>query len=52
MQGRQIHLIVEDDHYDPAKAVSRVRKLVTEDRVFAILSPLGTPTVEASMPKR
>ena len=51
MQGRQIHLIVEDDHYDPAKAVTAVRKLVTEDRVFAILSPLGTPTVEASMPE-
>ena len=49
MQGRQIRLIVEDDRYDPAAAASAVRKLVNEDGVFAILSPLGTPTVEASM---
>jgi branched-chain amino acid transport system substrate-binding protein len=49
MQGRQIRLLVEDDRYDPSKAAAVVRKLVNEDGVFAILSPLGTPTVEASM---
>jgi branched-chain amino acid transport system substrate-binding protein len=49
MQGRQIRLIAEDDRYDPATASAVVHKLVNEDRVFAILSPLGTPTVEASM---
>jgi len=49
MNGSRIRLIVEDDKYDPAVAATAMRKLVGEDRVFAILSPLGTPTVEASM---
>jgi ABC-type branched-subunit amino acid transport system substrate-binding protein len=49
MNALRLRLIVEDDRYDPATAAAVVRKLVNEDRVFAILSPLGTPTVEASM---
>jgi branched-chain amino acid transport system substrate-binding protein len=40
--GRQIVLKVEDDNYDPAKAVEVVRKLVEEDKVFAIVAGLGT----------
>lgn len=49
MGGRRIRLIVEDDQYGTAMAAAAVRKLVREDRAFAILSPLGTPTVAASM---
>ena len=48
VNGRTIRLIVKDDAYDPAQAASAVRQLVTQDRVFAILSPLGTQTVTAS----
>ena len=40
--GRQIVLKVEDDNYDPAKAVEVVRKLVEEGKVFAIVAGLGT----------
>jgi branched-chain amino acid transport system substrate-binding protein len=40
--GRQIVLKVEDDNYDPAKAVEAVRKLVEQDKVFAIVAGLGT----------
>jgi len=40
--GRQIVLKVEDDGYDPARAIDAVRKLVEEDKVFAIIGGLGT----------
>ena len=40
--GRQIVFKIEDDQYDPARAVEAIRKLVTEDEVFAIIGGLGT----------
>jgi branched-chain amino acid transport system substrate-binding protein len=40
--GRQIVFKVEDDNYDPARAVEAIRKLVEEDKVFAIVIGLGT----------
>ena len=49
VNGRTIRLIVKDDVYDPAQAASAVRQLVSQERVFAILSPLGTHTVTASL---
>ena len=39
---RQIVFKIEDDNYDPARAVEAVRKLTTEDEVFAIVAGLGT----------
>lgn len=49
VNGRNLRLIVKDDAYDPAQASAAVRQLVSQDRVFAILSPLGTHTVTASL---
>jgi branched-chain amino acid transport system substrate-binding protein len=40
--GRQIVFKAEDDNYDPARAVEAVRKLVEQDKVFAIVAGLGT----------
>jgi branched-chain amino acid transport system substrate-binding protein len=40
--GRKIVLKTEDDQYDPALAVEAVRKLVEQDKVFAIVAGLGT----------
>jgi ABC-type branched-subunit amino acid transport system substrate-binding protein len=45
--GRQLKLLVEDDAYDPAKTQTAVRKLVEEDKVFAIVGGLGTATHSA-----
>lgn len=42
IHGRKIRLIVEDNGYQPAKAVRAVQKLVRRDKVFAIVSPFGT----------
>jgi branched-chain amino acid transport system substrate-binding protein len=39
---RQIVFKAEDDQYDPAQAVGVTRKLVEQDKVFAIIGGLGT----------
>ncbi|MEJ2734442.1 MAG: ABC transporter substrate-binding protein [Anaerolineae bacterium] len=44
IDGRQIELIVEDDGFDPARTQMAVAKLIEKDKVFAIVSPLGTVT--------
>ncbi len=50
VHGRRLRLIVEDTGYEPRRAVLAVRKLIDRDRVFAVVAPLGSPTVLASMP--
>lgn len=44
VNGRQIDLVVEDDGFDPDRTVEAVRRLVEDEEVFAIVSPLGTAT--------
>jgi ABC-type branched-subunit amino acid transport system substrate-binding protein len=44
VHGRKIELIVEDDGFDPERTKTAVQKLVSNDEVFAIVSPLGTVT--------
>ncbi len=40
--GRKIVLKVEDDMYDPARALDATKKLVEQDQVLAIVGGLGT----------
>jgi branched-chain amino acid transport system substrate-binding protein len=40
--GRQIKFIYYDDGYNPANTVQLTRKLVEEDKVFAVVGQLGT----------
>ena len=42
VNGREIEFVTYDDGYDPGRAVSNARKLVTEDEVFALFNTLGT----------
>jgi branched-chain amino acid transport system substrate-binding protein len=42
--GRKITFLVEDDMYNPANTVPLTKKLVEQDKIFADVSPLGTPT--------
>ncbi len=44
INGRKIDYKVMDDGYNPAKTQTDVRQLVLQDKVFAILNGLGTPT--------
>jgi branched-chain amino acid transport system substrate-binding protein len=43
INGRKINFISYDDAYTPPKTVEMARKLVEEDNVLLIASPLGTP---------
>ena len=42
--GRKITYDYVDDGYNPTNTASQTRKLVLQDKVFAIFSALGTPT--------
>ena len=42
VNGRKIKFIACDDAFDPTKTVACVKKLVEEDKVFAIVNSLGT----------
>src|SRR4051812_21716307 len=44
INGRKITYKIMDDGYNPANTQQVVRQLVLQDKVFAILNGLGTPT--------
>jgi len=44
VNGRKVNLISLDDSYSPPKAVEQVRKLIEQDKVLAIVNPVGTPS--------
>ncbi len=44
VHGRKITYKIMDDTYNPATTQTVVRELVLQDKVFAILNGLGTPT--------
>jgi ABC-type branched-subunit amino acid transport system substrate-binding protein len=47
VKGRKINFISYDDAYSPPKTVEQTRKLVENDEVLFIFSPLGTLTQSA-----
>src|SRR5215510_10882761 len=48
--GKKLRLVALDDGYEPARAGKNVRKLIDEDKVFAILGNPGTPTAAVAVP--
>ncbi|MCK1417359.1 ABC transporter substrate-binding protein [Bradyrhizobium sp. CW4] len=48
VQGRKIRVVVEDSGYDPKKAVLASQKLIERDKIFAMVGPMGSPTVLAA----
>ena len=50
IHGRRIRLLVEDSGFDPKKAVLATQKLLTHDKVFVMIAPLGSATTQATMP--
>ena len=44
VNGRKLKMIVRDDGYNPVNTVKVTKQLVLQDKVFAILGGLGTPT--------
>jgi len=50
VNGRKLKLIIDDDGYDPRKAVLGAQKLVNQDKIFAMVGHLGTAPNMAAMP--
>lgn len=50
VHGRKINYIVEDDGYQPPRAVQAVKKLTSRDQVFCIFSVLGSAQCNAMYP--
>ena len=48
INGRKLKLVVEDSGYDPKRAVLASQKLIERDKIFAMLAPMGSPTVLAA----
>jgi branched-chain amino acid transport system substrate-binding protein len=43
VDGRKIEFLTLDDAYEPARAVQNARRLVEQEKVFALFNTLGTP---------
>jgi branched-chain amino acid transport system substrate-binding protein len=46
--GRKLELVVEDDRSEPAAAVRIYEKLITQDKVDAVLGPYSSPITDAA----
>jgi branched-chain amino acid transport system substrate-binding protein len=50
VNGRKIVLKTLDDGYESTRAAENTKKLINEERVFALFGYVGTPTSQASLP--
>lgn len=50
VNGRKLELVTYDDGYEPEKAIANTNKLMNEDKVFALVGEVGTPTSKAVQP--
>lgn len=50
VHGRTLRLIALDDGYEPSRAAANMHKLISEDKVFAMLGNPGTPTAAVAVP--
>lgn len=50
VKGRELLLDSMDDRYEPEQAVENTRRLIYEERVFALIGAVGTPTSKAAEP--
>ena len=50
VHGRQIELVSFNDSYEPDAAIANTTRLINEDRVFALIGAVGTPTSRSATP--
>jgi len=48
--GRKLELKSADDGYEPQKTIDAMKKMLGEEKVFAIVGAVGTPTSNAGQP--
>jgi ABC-type branched-subunit amino acid transport system substrate-binding protein len=50
IHGRKVRLIIEDNAYDPKKAIMVTNKMINRDKVFMFIGNMGSPTAGATKP--
>ena len=50
IHGRKLQLVSRDDGYDPDRSVAQTLRLIDDDKVFALIGAVGTPTAMATIP--
>ncbi len=50
VHGRKLELISRDDGYDPDRSMAQTTELIEQDKVFALIGAVGTPTTAATVP--
>ena len=50
VHGRKIKLVSVDDGYEPDKSIAATKNLIENEKVFALVGPVGTPTAAAAQP--
>jgi ABC-type branched-subunit amino acid transport system substrate-binding protein len=50
VHGRRLRLVAVDDGYEPSRTLPAMKRLVEEERVFAVVGNVGTPTAAVSIP--
>ena len=50
VHGRRLELVSRDDAYEPEAAIANTFRLIEEDRVFALIGAVGTPTSRSATP--
>ncbi len=50
IHGRSFELMALDDAYEPSKTAPNMRKLAEQEKVFAMIGNVGTPTAAVAVP--
>ena len=50
VNGRQLKLVTRDDGYEPERSKAAAKALIDDDKVFALVGSVGTPTGIAVLP--
>ncbi|MFY9642492.1 MAG: ABC transporter substrate-binding protein [Rhodomicrobium sp.] len=50
VKGRKLALVSEDDGYEPTKSIEATTRMLSENKVFALIGAVGTPTSAATQP--
>ena len=50
LNGRRLQLVYRDDGYEPNRAIENTNRFIKDDRVFALIGEVGTPTSRAVQP--
>ncbi len=50
INGRRLELKSADDGYEPERTIAATKSILADDKVFALVGPVGTPTSSAAQP--